>query len=145
MPKKKETDEPCIDYINMGPWPNFVAFTTSSEAFEKELARLGIPEQPFMARETANATTYHFSRGSTTVIIVCMTGPHLRISPEQYAALIAHEALHVIQYIREDINQSECLGREAEAYMMQHLVQECLQIAKYRNRSRRISPVGVRK
>lgn len=145
MGKKKATDEPCIEYVHLGPWPNFVGFTVSSEAFQNELARLGIPEQPFMLRESANATTYHFSKGSTNVIIVCMTPLHLRISPEQYAALIAHEALHVIQYMREDINQGECLGREAEAYLMQHFVQEFLQIAKYRNRSRRISPVGVRK
>lgn len=140
MPKKKEKDAPCIEYVHMGPWPNFVGFTVDSEAFEKELARLEIPPQPFIARSGANATTHYFVKGRTQVTIVCMQAPHLRISPEAYAALVAHEAFHVIQYMREDLNQNECLGREAEAYLMQHLVQEFLQIAKYRNRSRRIHP-----
>jgi hypothetical protein len=144
MAKKKIADEPCIEYVNLGPWPNFVGFTTSSEAFAAELARLAIPEQPFLARDSANATTYHFSKGRTNVIIVCIVPPRLQISPEQYAALIAHEALHVIQYIREDINQGECLGREAEAYLMQHFVQEFLQMAKYRNRQRQIYPRGMK-
>jgi hypothetical protein len=124
----------------MGPWPNFVGFTTSSDAFAKEIARLGIPEQSFLAREGANATTHYFVKGRTQVTIVCMQPPHPQISPEAYASLAAHEAVHVVQYMREDLNQNECFGREAEAYLVQHLVQEFLQIAKYRNRSRRIHP-----
>jgi len=43
------------------------------------------------------------------------------------AALVAHEAVHVAQYLWEAIGE-DTPGREAEAYFVQAIVQEILQI-----------------
>lgn len=51
------------------------------------------------------------------------------ISKEQYAALIAHEAVHALQFMQENLARSKSLGQEADAYLVQQIVQECLQIA----------------
>jgi len=47
---------------------------------------------------------------------------------EQYAALLAHEALHAIQEMR-DLNGGDPFCQETEAYLLQMIVQDCLQIA----------------
>lgn len=139
-------DRPAIDYINLGPWPGYVGFTTSPEAFAKEMKRLAVDvDVPFLGHANANGTTHMFEYKGSLCQIITLQAPHLRISPECYAALIAHECAHVVQHMREEFSRGENLGAEAEAYLIQHLVQECLQIAKYRQRVKRIAPPTVRK
>lgn len=41
--------------------------------------------------------------------------------------MIAHEAQHVVQYIREEFNGHHDFGVENEAYLLQYIVQSCLQ------------------
>lgn len=123
--------EPHIDYFHMGQWPVYFGFTTSPKAFKREVKRMGVKSDvPFFARERANATTHFFvtPEGASCVIItmpkVAKGQPH-----SQYAALVAHEALHVIQEMHRELNKGASFGDEADAYLIQSLVQNCLQIA----------------
>lgn len=131
--------EAHIRYCNMGPWPGYVGFTTSAKAFQRELKRLAVPEKvAFMGSPRANATTHFFEKdGSTTAIITI--GKPKSVSFEQYAAMIAHEAVHVVQMLWRDIGEKEP-GDEAEAYAVQHIVQFCLQEAYKTGRERKLIP-----
>lgn len=61
-------------------------------------------------------------------------------SREQYAALVAHECVHVIQEIKEEYSPTQPLGVESEAYLMQYLVQEALQLAFESKKHRSTEP-----
>lgn len=128
---KKDGPPKGMHYFNIGPWPGYVGFTTSQKAFAKEMKRLKVGDDiPFVATAQANATTHFLHHHGKTTAIICMPafddGAHSR---EQYAALVAHEAMHIIQQMQEDLARGKTLGSEAEAYLIQQIVQECLQIA----------------
>jgi hypothetical protein len=128
-----------VYYMNTGPWPYFIGFTTDQDAFKREMRRLKVKEPvSFFASANAAATTHSFTSGGTAMAIVCIAPPSRKQSKEQYAALIAHEATHVVQDMRENLGD---LGREAEAYLVQQVVQEALQIAWRTNRTIRKAPV----
>lgn len=128
---KKDGPPKNMHYFNIGPWPGYVGFTTSQKAFAKEMKRLAIEQEvAFSAHERANATTHFFEKNGKTIAIIAMPsfdeGAHSR---EQYAALVAHEAMHVIQAMQDELAAGKTLGSEAEAYLIQQIVQESLQIA----------------
>ena len=130
-----------IRYFNMGPWPVFVGFTTSEEAFAKEMERLKIEGVNFLARERSHATVHILERsGSLTFIIAIEPFNPRRATREMYAALIAHEAMHVIQEMQTELAKGETLGKEAKAYLIQQIVQECLQDAWASNKTRATEP-----
>ena len=119
--------KPRVHYINLGPFPGFVGFTTSSDAFQREMRRLRVKDAGSYIAQGANGAT-HYLRGPSgdRTTIVCVEPPSKRRSKEQYAALLAHEATHVVQDMRQNLGN---LGDEAEAYLVQQIVQEGLQIA----------------
>lgn len=130
-----------VRYLNLGPWPIFVGFTTSEKAFAKELKRLKVDEDcHFIARARANATTHYFESAGKWVVIITMQPMTKGITREQYAALLAHEAMHVVQQIRRELNNDSHLGDEAEAYLMQQIVQDCLQVAWDSSKVRAVHP-----
>lgn len=137
------TDAPHIDYFNLGPWPIFVGFTMSPEAFAKEMERIGLQDAPtFISNSHSHATTHLFDNDDAlTLAIITLSGIKGR-SKEQVAGLIAHEAVHVGQYLWERIGEREP-GREAEAYLVQQITQECLQIIWNTGRTRSIEPKGI--
>jgi len=122
--------DPAITYFHMGQWPTFVGFTTSPKAFRKEMKRLGIKEHNvFLARADADAST-HFLTNDAGKEICIITMPRLGgRSHSQYAALVAHEALHVVQDMHRRLNKGDAFGDEADAYLLQSIVQNCLQEA----------------
>lgn len=131
------SDEPHIRYFNMGPWPIYVGFSDSPEAFAKEMQRMKIDGVPFV-NAGANATMHTFEKdGSTTCIITLQKG--CGKSREMVAALLAHEAVHVAQELWQAIGEHKP-GREAEAYLVQMITQCCLQEAWKTNRVRRSEP-----
>ena len=133
--------DPCIEYFNMGPWPFYCGFTTSKKKFKAEMARLGIDPAPdFVTTDHANATTHFLERRSCLTAIIAMPKPKGdKHSPEQIAGLLAHEATHVAQELWRSIGEKRP-GDEAEAYLVQHIVQCCLQIAYNTNRVRQTEP-----
>lgn len=132
------TDEPHIPYFNMGQWPLFVGFTTSRKAFAREVKRLGNPTVKFLASDHSSATMHTFVEDGSTVCIIAMEKPAGR-SNEQVAGMIAHEAVHVAQELWARIGEREP-GREAEAYLVQMIVQCCLQEAWKTGRVRKDRP-----
>lgn len=132
-------DSSAITYFGMGQWPLYVGFTTSRRAFRSELKRLKITEPvEFHGSARANATAHNFVKDGETTVIITMDKPGKR-SVEQVAGLIAHEAVHVAQSLWRDIGE-ESPGREAEAYLVQHITQCCLQEALSTGRSRKAAP-----
>lgn len=127
-----------ITYFNMGPWPVYVGFTTSPKAFKREMDRLGITDQPFHASRYANATTHFLENRDQMTAVITMTKPK-GIPVEQVAGLIAHEATHVAQAMWEQLGEREP-GHEAEAYLVQHIVQGCLQEALKTGREKKTEP-----
>lgn len=128
-----------VHYFSMGPWPVFVGFTTSEDAYYRETRRLKVAEPTSFIKNTHSCATVHFfvSEGGTSTMIICAQPFRAkRSSREQYAALLAHEAVHVIQDMREQLGD---LGCEAEAYLVQQIVQESLQIAWKAGRTRKMA------
>jgi hypothetical protein len=127
-----------IHYLNLGPWPGYVGFTTSPDAFKREMRRLKVKEpNEFTKNAHSNAATHFLSNNGQSLAIICIEPMSRTRSKEQYAALLAHEAVHVVQQMREDLGD---LGSEAEAYLVQQMVQEGLQKAWKTNRVTRREP-----
>lgn len=117
-----------MKYLHMGPWPGFVGLCFDEKVFHKEMERLGLKQKVnFLGSDHASATLHHFvSRGGSVCQILALGSVKGR-TKEQVAGLIAHEAVHVIQNMQEDIAGGKSLGGEAEAYLVQMIVQEALQ------------------
>lgn len=133
---------PKVHYLNTGPWPYYIGFTVEPEAFEREMKRLGRKGVEFFASTHANASTHFLVNEGTALAIVTMAKPSRHHSKEQYAALLAHEASHIVFAMRERLGD---LGFEAEAYLVQQIVQEGLQIAWATGRSLRKEPRALSK
>lgn len=119
-----------IRYFNPGPWPVFYGFTTSEKAFHKEIDRVCGQKVDFLG-PNAGMTTHIFTskKGTLCCIIAAQPFNARKHSREQYAALVAHEAVHVVQEMSANLAAGKSLGIEAEAYIVQQIVQECLQDA----------------
>jgi len=127
-----------VHYMNTGPWPYYIGFTTDEAAFAREMRRLKVGNVDFFGSAHANATAHFLRNNGTCMAIICMAPKQRRITKEQYAALLAHEATHVIQDMRESLGD---LGKEAEAYLVQQIVQEGLQLAWNTGKATRKVPV----
>jgi len=132
------SEEPHITYFHMGQWPVYCGFTTSPKKFEREMSRLSITDQKFIATDYANATTHILTKEGVLTFIITMAYEKKR-SIEQVASMIAHEAVHVAQEMWQQFGEREP-GREAEAYLVQHVVQCCLQEYFKTGRVRRSAP-----
>jgi len=131
--------EPHITYFNMGPWPIYVGFTQSKKAFAKEMKRLGIAGNPFIANDHSTATMHTLESASDHGLTCIIAMRKMKASPEQVAALIAHEAVHIAQRLWANIGETKP-GWEAEAYLVQMIVQCCLQEINKSGLERATSP-----
>jgi hypothetical protein len=139
---KSSDDKPHIKYLHMGPWPGFVGLCFNERDFRKEMKRLDVQQEvDFLSGEHANAALHHFVSKAGVCQILTL-GPVKGRSKEQVAGLIAHEAVHVIQNMQDDIAGGKSLGGEAEAYLVQMIVQEALQILWKSGNARRTVPVN---
>ncbi len=127
-----------VTYFNMGPYPMYLGFTSSPKAFAEEMKRLNITDIRFLASDHANATTHFLEQDGTLCIIITLQ-KHKDRTPEQIASLISHEAMHVVQKMWHQYGEKQP-GREAEAYLIQYIVQSCLQIACKTGRTRKTEP-----
>lgn len=131
--------EAHINYCHMGPWPVYVGFTNSPKAFQRELKRIKVREKvAFHTSNRANATVHIFDGAGTTTFIVTMDKAK-KTSVEQIASLIAHEAVHIVQEMWSVLGE-RTPGHEAEAYLVQHITQFCLQLALKTGRTRKFVP-----
>lgn len=116
----------AIKYFDMMPFPVFVGFCDDPVSFEQELKRIGLDDPtPFLPHERAGAATHSFYTDRLN-IVVCMDGKNRRRDKTMIAAIIAHEAVHVMQRIKEELSPHDALGIETEAYLVQYVTQSCL-------------------
>jgi len=113
-----------VHYFHMGCYPLYLGFCTDPAAFAKEIKRLKVEgDVPFLGRDSANATLHAFECNKELNFIICMDPKGA--TQEQIAALLAHEAVHAAQVLWESIGETRP-GEEAEAYLVQYIVQNCL-------------------
>lgn len=113
-----------ILWIDSGPYPFNIGFTMSSKALIAEFNRLGDPiSKEDVMRSGSSSIVWKISPATSlnTTTICYLPKPPKGVSEVQIAALLAHEALHIVQYIWE--HMGETVRREAEAYMLQHVFQ----------------------
>lgn len=132
-----------VEWANMGQWPVYLGFTMSPNDFTEALKQMDVEQEvPFLGRSGTNATTHIFECRGDLTFIIALEKPSRRHSKEQVAALIAHEALHVVQHMTRELAQGNRFDDESEAYLLQHIVQHCLQIAWNTGRARSTVPDG---
>jgi hypothetical protein len=142
---RPDPNAPCVAYFEMGPWPFYCALATSEAEFAAEMARIGVVEWCYLKNSSCQASTGWFALpGDAGLAIISVPLRRRGRSREQLAALVAHEALHVVQMLADRINDGERLGDEAEAHLIQHIVQECLTVLWNTGRDLRKAPPGVR-
>ena len=117
----------AICWIHTGPFPYYIGVCCHEPSFRRKMEKLGIEPPEFIA-ENSNAMT-HYGRSekdSAFAIITIRTPSKAGVSPEQYAALVAHEAVHVVQHMKETLSPNHDFGAEPEAYLVQMIVSEAL-------------------
>ena len=136
---------PKMYYLHPGQWPVFIGFTTSKKAFRHEMKRLKIKNRKELKPDAGSTAAIHYFTNSGQLCCIIYMPDHNRITQEitdpMYAALVAHEATHVVQEIRNELNQHGNFDAETEAYLIQYIVQECLTFAWYKQKGiRQIIP-----
>jgi len=116
-----------VEYLHPGQWPVSIGFTTSPEAFDAEMKRLDVQNPwPFKA-EGAAAAMHGFKGQDGDRFIICCEKPSRHIPKHVYAALVAHEALHVVQEMERLLFPSGRFDDESAAYLLHYIVEHCLQ------------------
>jgi hypothetical protein len=102
--------------------PFFLGLCKSEDAFLREMRKLGIPKEKWpewIRNEHSGATAHWFAHPKRGRIAIVCIRPGRRLLTETYALLV-HEAVHIWQWIKEDIGEDEP-SKEFEAYSIQRL------------------------
>lgn len=110
-------------WIEVGPYPIKVGFTMSAKALRKEFKAIGDPiERGEELIGNANAIVWHTDKASPHYkLAICYLPKPKSASDVQVAGILAHEALHIVQFAWERMNEK--VRCEAEAYLLQHIFQ----------------------
>lgn len=136
--RMKDRPAKGVKYLNMGPWPGFIGLVFEERAFNAEMKRFGINGRAkFLSHDRAGATLHEFVSPNKSCVWLLALGPVKGRTKEQVAGLVAHEAVHIIQMMREELGD---LGKEGEAYLVQMIVQEALQLLWKSNKVRSTTP-----
>jgi hypothetical protein len=107
--------------------PIHYGLVVSEKALHRELRRLNVPRSRWPERSgPADATTHKLEKGDGQLAALVYIHPRRKVSRNQTAALIVHEAVHVWQWIREVIGETHP-SAEFEAYAVQRITQELLE------------------
>lgn len=120
-----------IIWIDRGWLPFFCGFCPSEKAWTAQTKRLGCASQPYPATD-GRVTTFE-KRGSNPIHLVTVNERASRQDDVHVIGLLAHEAMHVWQFVCEAIGERQP-SLEFEAYTVQHLVQSL--VAAYRDSGR---------
>lgn len=130
-------------FINIGKYPLEVVFAPNARAFRRALNFFNVkdlPEKGFYPKSGGCVSIYypHQRVKGTTPICIITIDLNLKVSKEQIAAIVAHEAVHVFQYLTKIIEEDDPCW-EFEAYTVQGIVQDVLySIKRYKSLLRRI-------
>lgn len=115
--------------------PLYYALCTSQRLYDKELKRMKLGSQPGILNDHSGATTNFMQNvDGKQCAIVCLFNHSYDY--EQIASLLAHEAVHIFQRIRENIGESSP-SAEFEAYSIQAITQNLLYEYKRQVRRRK--------
>ncbi|OZI26701.1 hypothetical protein CAL26_05100 [Bordetella genomosp. 9] len=111
-----------LEYFELMPMPVVVAACFDPGQFQKEMRRLRVTgAPPFTAGSPACVHT--FEQGTSIRQIMCLDHEMLEDkTPIEVAALLCHEAVHVMQECRDWMNEKSA-GSEWEAFMVQAVAQ----------------------
>jgi len=112
--------------MNFLPSKVFTCFSQGEfDALNKEFMRKGDQESAYLT-ENADATTHcGYDKDGKHLIAVCFGPGILKYNMPEVAEIVAHEVFHVIQCIDNHIAEKNP-GIEYPAYLMGHLVRECM-------------------
>lgn len=99
---------------------------TTDAGYQKVLDLIGVPEEvrsDFVMG--AGATTHRYCNNNVDSLIVCIA-PSKNVTKIQIYALLTHEAVHIWQYIKESIGETNP-SKEFEAYSIQMISQNLIQ------------------
>ena len=111
--------------------PYYVGLCKTNAQFKSELERLGVDKNTWsewVPSDKDGRVHSLYSKDGKPICLVCIKHKK-NISRVSVIGLIIHEAVHIWQHIREDINE-ESPSKEFEAYSIQQIAQELI-IAYY--------------
>lgn len=118
-----------IKYLPRTLFPCHIAFTLSEASYKKELKRLNVDleEAGAFVKEGAHAqvTQLMNDKHGTIYIVTMLPDKARKMHRNQIAAMLAHEAVHVTDWIFEDAHE-KYPGMETRAYLTQHILQNLL-------------------
>ena len=103
--------------------PVYFTVCTSEKLFNQELANIKVQDRPKFTKSPIHAATHYLEYGNRKAAIVCLTPT--KETGIEIAALLCHEAVHIWQYIKRELGESEP-SAEMEAYAIQHIAQELM-------------------
>ena len=106
-------------FIDTGPYPSYLYYAPSEEAWKSILKKYELPEEPF---PTSPGQMTYFSRGYSVGIGIMTINVTKKETEPQVVAMIAHEAVHYLDYMCERIGEHNP-GMEFKAYTVQTIVQ----------------------
>lgn len=107
--------------------PYHPTLCTTPAGFAHVLKYLKVPQDQTPAFVTGgrNATVHYFESPQRNLCAVACISPTAEAEPIQIAALLVHEAVHIWQAVREDLNERSP-SSEFEAYAIQAISQELM-------------------
>ena len=95
-----------------------VEFVIGEKKFKNFCKRFDIPQQTLNKR--AEASTWSFAREGKPLLVCVVYHPRDEKEPSsrKITCLLAHEAMHVVQDMVDNIGERNC-GKEVEAYTLQ--------------------------
>ncbi len=109
--------------------PYYYCLCLNEASFHREMARLKVPRKDwpsFLTTEHANATTHFLAKADGKRCAIVTLGDSKGRSVPQVHSLLVHEAVHLWQWIRRDIGETEP-SVEFEAYSIQSLAQRLME------------------
>lgn len=101
-----------LEYINLHPVSVSVGICFTKQSFNREMKRLRVDSPPSWLIGTFPACVHTFDFDGEVVAIMCLDVAATRsVMPIQVAAILAHEAVHVMQACR-DWMLEKVAGRE---------------------------------
>lgn len=112
-------------WCDRGWMPTYYGFCPSEKAWKREMKRLGdegvpIPDAPYPTSDGCCTTFVNDTTGKVVCLVTIANHLDDADDPVGIVTLIAHEAVHVWQAIREDIGE-EAPSVEFEAYAIQNI------------------------
>lgn len=108
--------------------PYYYCLVLTEKTYHKELDKLNIPDniRSTWLNSGADATAHFFTHGETNrkICIVCLNDTK-KVTDVQKVGLLCHEAIHIWQYIREELGEHNP-SKEFEAYSIQTIFEELL-------------------